>query len=412
MSLRVDDLKESNELLNLVMDRMTAALFLTDEEVKLQEFNNSLKKLFCRAEDELINQLCGNALGCAFAVEEGNQCGETSHCPNCELRKAIEKALVEDVPTFKAKLRRNFYINGKSIPKHFIFSAQRVSFNTKTMVLVVIDDITEIEMQRLELVEKQLCLDKDLQAAAGIQRSLLPSEFPNLAQWSFGSKFIPCQTVGGDIFNLFTLDDDRLVIYMIDVSGHGVPSALITVSVSQMLDPVTGFFRNSPIRKSPGIFAGLGSPREVLEALDQHYPFDKFDTFFTISYLVLNTKTGEGLYANAGHPAPILIGLDGRMEVLEKGGTIIGLGGIVPFEEGRIKLTPGDRLLIHTDGLSEYCSPDGISYGECRLRESLIRLRKLSIQDMLDQLYLELTQFGRNTEPQDDISILGIDFCN
>jgi sigma-B regulation protein RsbU (phosphoserine phosphatase) len=412
MLMRVDDLRESNELLNLVMDRMTAALFLTDEDVRLQEFNNSLQKLFCKPEGELINQLCGNALGCAFAVEEGNPCGETSHCTDCRLRNAIQKALVENVPTFKARLHRNFYINGKSIPKHFMFSAQRVSFNTETMVLVVIDDITEIEAQRLELVEKQLRLDKDLQTAAGIQQSLLPAKFPKLSKWSFGSKFVPCETVGGDIFNLFRLDEDRLVIYMIDVSGHGVPSALITVSVSQMLHPVTGFFRNGHIRKSPGVSAGLGSPREVLEALDQHYPFDKFDTFFTISYLVLNTMTGEALYANAGHPAPIVIGSGGRLEVLEEGGTIIGLGGAVPFEEGKTKLVPGDRLLIYTDGLSEYCGSDGISYGESRLRKTLIRLRTLSIQDMLDQLYLELAQFGGNTKPQDDISILGVEFCD
>lgn len=99
----------------------------------------------------------------------------------------------------------------------------------------------EIIRVNQELIKKQKYLDEDLKAAAGIQKSLLPQKLPETDNFDFAWEFLPCDLIGGDIFNVFLLDDNHLGVYMLDVSGHGVPSAMVTVSVSQILQPHSGY---------------------------------------------------------------------------------------------------------------------------------------------------------------------------
>jgi len=132
------------------------------------------------------------------------------------------------------------------------------------------------------LLKKQEALDEDLKAAAGIQRSLLPQEPPDTRIVDVAWQFIPCEKIGGDIFNMVRLDEKHWGIYMLDVSGHGVPSALVAVSVSQILGPQQGLLLKKTIKPPP--FYEILSPAEVLNLLDQEYPIERFNKFFTISY--------------------------------------------------------------------------------------------------------------------------------
>ncbi len=180
-----------------------------------------------------------------------------------------------------------------------------------------------------ELLKKQEALDEDLKAAAGIQRSLLPKEPPDEDIVDVAWQFMPCEKIGGDIFNMVRLDEKHWGIYMLDVSGHGVPSALVAVSVSQILGPQQGLLLKKTIKPPP--FYEILSPAEVLNLLDQEYPIERFNKFFTISYIVFNTEDKSIIYSNAAHPPPILLHGNGEMELLDKGGTIIGMGGLTPL---------------------------------------------------------------------------------
>ncbi|MGC8907062.1 MAG: SpoIIE family protein phosphatase [Desulfomonilaceae bacterium] len=410
MRLAIQDLKDSTNLLNLVLENIDSAVFLTDCEVKLQDFNTTLEKLFSRPEQDLLYKRCGNAIGCVFAVEEDALCGEASHCPNCELRNSILRALETNEPTDRARLHRTFYVGDKPVEKYFQFSVRRLECGEEPLIMVVFEDLTEIESQRLMLMEKQRRLEEDLRAAAGIQQSLLPQGFPETRSCLFGSKFVPSAFVGGDIFNVFKLDERRIVMYMIDVSGHGVSSSLVTVSVSQMLHPANMHTETQVQREAPHQSSIFASPAELLKMLDKCYPYERFDTYFTITYLVLDTATGELRYSNAGHPSPVVVRANGNLELLEDGGCMIGLGGMVPFEEGVAKLSPEDRLVIYTDGITEYFDDRGDMFGEDRFYQYLRDLRSLRPQSMLDTLYGELMLFGNNTPPNDDISILAVDY--
>jgi len=265
----------------------------------------------------------------------------------------------------------------------------------------------EIMGANRELLNTQRRLEEDLQAAAGIQRSLLPRETPNMENVAVAWRFMPCERIGGDIFNVVQLDDNQWSIYMLDVSGHGVPSALVTVSVSQMLHPSGGLLIQRATSSCPQ--HDVRSPAEVLRLLDREYPMERFNKYFTITYLILDVKNGVVRYSNAAHPPPLLLRKDGRLEVLEEGGTIIGLGGLLPFEEGEKRIDPGDKLFIYTDGIPEYENKRGQLYGQERFVEILQQLRERPIAELVDGVIDALMAYGDHHPPRDDVTLLGIE---
>jgi phosphoserine phosphatase RsbU/P len=266
----------------------------------------------------------------------------------------------------------------------------------------------QIRRAHEELLAKQRRIDEDLKAAAGIQESLLPESDPGIKNIDFAWRYKTCDEIGGDIFNVMRLDEEHLGIYMLDVSGHGVPAALVTVSAHRSLSPQTGFVAKKRLIVPP--YYEIVPPREVLHHLDQEYPIERFDKFFTIVYLILSFKTGVLRYSNAAHPHPLLIRADGSLEALDKGGTIIGLGGSAVYEEGEMELRSGDKLILYTDGLIECENDQGEFYGDDRFRLRLQELRHKPMGDILDGLLDSLGAFMASTKPQDDISLLGIGF--
>ena len=259
----------------------------------------------------------------------------------------------------------------------------------------------------VSLKEKQNNLDRDLSVAAGIQRTLLPQDGIGARALRVAWKFQPCEQIGGDIFNMIRLDSSHYAFYILDVSGHGVPSALVTVSVSQMLRPDSG----TVIR--PGSANGNGHeivpPSEVLEHLDREYPIERFDKFFSIVYMVVDVRDGSARYSCAGHPPPLLLGADGGFARLDKGGPLIGQGSGLPFEEGIQSLKPGDRIVLTTDGVTEHRNDEGEQYGDARLQRALSELAHLPIQAMLDGVMENVMSFGKQA-PKDDASLLGIEY--
>ena len=258
-----------------------------------------------------------------------------------------------------------------------------------------------------ELIEKDQRIDIDLKAAAEIQKSLLPQKTFFEENLEIAWKFEPCEHMGGDIFNIFKIDAEHLGVYMLDVSGHGVPAAMVTVSVSQFLQQ-----NSAQLLQNSSIMA----PAEVLNALDKEFPFERFSNFFTITYFIINVKNGDTTYSNAGHPFPILLHGSETIELLKKGGPTVGIGdfgdlddGKIKFEEGQLKLKPGDKLFIYTDGIVEYQNDKEEFYGEDRFYNSLKTQKAESVTNMIDQCINSLMEFGNNTNPQDDITLLGLE---
>jgi len=287
--------------------------------------------------------------------------------------------------------------------------------NTSDQILEQVKTLLRVKQAEAErnqaqerLLLHQMEVEEGLRSAAQIQHALLPNQLANTPALSFAWQFIPCETVGGDLFNVLPLSEETLMVYMLDVSGHGVPSAMVTVSVHQSLSERTGQLVKHPLDQAP--YYRIATPSEVLSALDQEYPYERFEKFFTISYLLIEPETGRVCYSNGGHPPPLLVRNDGSLERLVAGGTLVGMGGVLPYEEEEIFLHTGDRLYLYSDGITEHEALSGEMFGEQRLIDFFSRKRHSSLDDAAKCFIQELLNFGEGSAPSDDISLLCIQF--
>lgn len=265
-----------------------------------------------------------------------------------------------------------------------------------------------LKKTRSSLLEKEHQTEESLKSAALIQQSLLPHAPPVVDSFDFAWQFIPSYKVGGDLFNVFKLDENHVGAYVLDVCGSGVPAAMITTSVAQSLNPFVGNLLKRSINRPP--YYELIPPAAVLAELNREYPIERFDKFFTVCYLLLDVRTGTVRYSNAANPFPIFLRRDGWVEWLREGGPIIGVEEGVAFEEGEIHMKEGDRLFLYTDGIVEHADEAGELYGDERFVETLQKTRNLPLQAACIDIMASLMSFGDSFSPGDDITLLGIEF--
>ena len=250
----------------------------------------------------------------------------------------------------------------------------------------------------------------DLEAAAQIQHDLLPKELPDTLTAKFAWHFEPCDELGGDILNVLPLDEGCFAMYLLDVSGHGVPAALLSVTLSRVLttqDP-----RSSLLiaQNEDGQTPTVRAPREVAERLNRQFPMEtQHGYYFTMAYAVLDTQTGVLRYTLAGHPPPILVRRGTEPKEISGGGLAIGLLDTAEFEDYSIQLEPGDRLLFYSDGITE--STNGQK--EMLEAEGFIRLIEKSRAQPLDESVTkcvnDLKRWTDSVPFADDISLLVVE---
>jgi sigma-B regulation protein RsbU (phosphoserine phosphatase) len=166
-----------------------------------------------------------------------------------------------------------------------------------------------------ELLLYQERAEADLRAASVIQESLIPckSAVARIAEVDVAWRFSPCHSIGGDVFNVVRLDEHRVGVYVLDVSGHGVPSAMVTVSVSQQLYPHAGILKE--IAELPKAYR-VAEPNEVLARLDEEFPMERFGKYFTMAYSVLDVRDGSLKSARAAHPPSYVLRRGGGLEAI------------------------------------------------------------------------------------------------
>ncbi len=265
----------------------------------------------------------------------------------------------------------------------------------------------QLEATRIQMSHHQEELQDGLESAANIQRSLIPKRRPTYHNLEFAWRYMPCKQVGGDLFNIVQLDEQTVMLYLVDVSGHGISSAMVTVSVHQSLSVHTGQLVKRPTEQPP--FYEITTPSKVLQELEAEYPFERFEEFFTISYMLINSHTGQLSYSNAGHPPPFLLRKDGHIELLDVGGTIIGVGEVMD-EEGECRMENGDRLFVYTDGITEHFDATGEPYGEQRFLQQLIDKQDQPVDDVIRDTLIAMREFGGSSLPIDDVTLIGVEF--
>jgi sigma-B regulation protein RsbU (phosphoserine phosphatase) len=401
MTINLNDLKESNEFLNTILDNMGAAVLIADENFQIHQFNDSFLNLFDRAATLPTIKTFGEVSGCVNAVKENKPCGETSACATCVLRHSLIQTLIADAPVDRKPLNRIFFIKGQAVQKYLRFTTRRIVYQDRSMILVIIYDVSDIERQKVELQRRQALIDQDLKAAAAIQRSLLPEGKPSIPNLRVAWRFDPCERIGGDIFNIQRVDEDQVVLFMLDVCGHGVPAALISVAASQFLAGPRGL---------AGGGCQLTSPETVLNNLAAAFPFERFDSYFSIVCMSIDIRQGILSYGGAGHPPPVLLRADGSLEILDYRGPVIGFGTDRLYRQRDIRLQSGDKIILYTDGLTENRGREGRVFGRDMFHSILRDFGARPVEDLVSGLHAEVRGFLKGVTPDDDISLLGVEY--
>jgi sigma-B regulation protein RsbU (phosphoserine phosphatase) len=250
-----------------------------------------------------------------------------------------------------------------------------------------------IENARLAEKEKALLrVQEELNLAREIQGNLLPKETPSLAGYDIAGKSIPAKEVGGDYYDFLAVEESRLAFCLGDVSGKGLPAALLMANLQAAIrgQAMVGTSLTSCLERANALLFRNTSP-------------EKFATLF---FGCLDAASHTLHYCNAGHNHPFLIRHDAKPLRLSAGGMVLGCFESFPFEESRVELEPGDRLLVFSDGISEAANNAEEEFGEDRLGELATANRDASAAELIENI---LQNVGRHTgdRPQmDDMTLL------
>ena len=258
----------------------------------------------------------------------------------------------------------------------------------------------ELTESRNRLARAYEAIQTDLAAAARIQRQLLPTSDGVVAPWHAEWLFLPAAQISGDGFNFFALTDELVGFYHLDVSGHGIPAALLSASLSRSLVPGGG----------PGAAAHADflDPARFLADLNRQLvdPNADVENFATVAYGTLNKRTGAVQLALAGHPRPLIWRRSGEIEHAGTGGLPVGLFPEVDYRPQQLHLDPGDRLVLYSDGVTDCENRDGEAFGEGQLLAIAQSGTLPSSGSLTETLGARLQAWRGSPDFQDDISVL------
>ena len=249
----------------------------------------------------------------------------------------------------------------------------------------------------------------DLEAAAKVQESLLPTASPDLPGLSFAWAFKPCEELAGDILDVFQLDEERVGFYLLDVSGHGVVAALLSVTLNRVLSPEPSL--TSVLKQHIGDSKyRLLTPSEVATQLNGQFAFEPArPQYFTLLFGILNLRTNEFRYVSAGSPGPIRQSGGGDPMILETPGFPVGLFTEANWEEQVLDLNPGDRLYLYSDGVTEAVNEDDEEFGIERLIRAIGQSKTKPLKEGLSYLLSSVEEWRGGARLEDDISILAVE---
>lgn len=393
MNLTIESLKESNEFLKILSENLNSAIFIVDNQAKVQHFNHTTLDVFFQSPENMLHQYCGNAIGCIHPWEENTDCGKTSYCHQCHLRKGIINAVTKKEAVVKEVLEREFVFEGKKVKKYFHFSVKHALLNGKKMALIIIDDLTELEEKKRFAEEKNLAMQQELLLASQIQHNLMPHDVPSFLGLQIATLYHPMQELGGDFYDFIDLPHfSQRGIFISDVSGHGVSAALITSMVKTLVD-------NAGENKT--------SPSLLFSYLNKKLIDKTSENFLTAFYGVYNEKDKTLTYAGAGHPFPFLI-RKGEIISLESRAMVLGVFDLIDFEEKTLALQKRDRILFYTDGLTEAYNSQNQPFSS-KLKNLLLDLDKKPLDDFLNTLFLHWIQHQKGRKVEDDLCMVVFD---
>ena len=239
-----------------------------------------------------------------------------------------------------------------------------------------------------------ISIENELAIAREIQNSILPSSVPKVNNLRIAAAYHPMTAVAGDFYEFIPVDPNRVGFLVADVTGHGVPAALIAAMIKVAMQSMV------PL---------ADDPPEVLRGLNRALAGQLRGQFITAAYLWIDTESHKALYSAAGHP-PLLRWRDGALERIESNGLLFGVTRDACYPVCELPLSSGDRFLLYTDGITEPENAEGDAFGDRRLEEVVRINRSRPPSEVSDQLLSEIRRWQpAATTQQDDITLVVVD---
>jgi sigma-B regulation protein RsbU (phosphoserine phosphatase) len=303
------------------------------------------------------------------------------------LRRRVQGMSLPDRPlVMEAATRREGWAE--------LLSRLRSALDLRALAADVAGKDTELRLLQGRLDTLVTRMTEELRLAGAVQRSLLPAPV-EYAGLEVAREFIPVREVGGDYYDFVPLGPDRVAFALGDVMGKGIPAALLASSlkaaVRAQLQP-----GHDPL-----------APEEVVGRVSRIFRDVAPPTLFaSLFFAVFDLARGEMAYVNAGHDHPFRVGPDGEVDVLARGGTVLGLVDEPTYESGWIALRRDDLLVFFTDGITDRMDATGLTYDAGRLMEAARRSRGDAARIVLYSLLGDVQGFSEGTPAQDDATLV------
>ncbi len=270
-----------------------------------------------------------------------------------------------------------------------------------------------IELERvLEDKNSQLTgalktIETDLESAASTQQNLL-AQPDKIQHVDFDWFFKPSRILGGDMFGYQAVDGENIAFYQLDVAGHGIPSALFSFTLNNILSDTSerSSMLREALKESP--FHRVRQPEEVLVSLNQRFQASpEAMLYFTIAYGIINSRTGLVTLSQAGHPSPLWLQMRStKVMSVDGGGVPIGMMPDMIYDSSSIQLQPGDRLFLYSDGVTECENQQGEQFGEERLRDVLIDGLTDELKNLRQRVETVIREWTNQDGFEDDVTFL------
>ncbi len=356
-------------LLKHLLEDIEYGIYATSVDRKIIYWNKSAEKITGYKGEEVVGKACWDNL-LKHIDNHGKQLCKEGYCP-------LHKAMVTQTKTSMPQVIYTRHKNGTRIPTYVMCSPIKDNSGNVVGGLEIFRDATQ-EVKELELARK-------------IQSQIAANIPQNLQGVEINARYYPADALGGDFYVFIPLSENKIFIVTGDVSGHGVSSALVTSAIKSIIQSV-----------APEATSSADLATRIQE---RYLEMDIEDKYVTAAVCLLDTEKGILQYSNAGHCEILLYKAATRkVEVVKQSGLPFGWNLGIPYEELDIRVKPGDKVFLCTDGIYELEGKNGTAFGLERMMEFFEQHAQENMDEFLDDLYKTLFDFRGTVDYQDDIT--------
>lgn len=262
----------------------------------------------------------------------------------------------------------------------------------KTLLTQALAEILNVRLFK-EYTEKTV-MEREISIAKDIQHRLLPKTIPEIENYSIDSYLMQCNELGGDFYNIFKIRDDKYAFLVGDVSGKGIPAALIMSNIQALIQAI--------FTEETDISSGMQRINKLL------FESTEMNRYATLIFIILDPVHNKILYTNAGHNQPFLCSQDGNIRYLDKGGIPVGIFPKAVYETEELKINTGDSILLYTDGATEAQNYNEAEFGQANLEHEIIKHREKNSNSIINSIIEALDNFRMEHKQNDDLTLLVI----